>query len=216
MTRFRFVDQEPALSSVNLLCRLLKVSRSGYYAWRQRPASARRLVDEVLTEQIRSFHAASRCTYGAPDPRRPPRCRRPCRPQARGEDHAPAGPGGRTPAWARPTLRQPSARSAEDLRLRRDLLQPVSTAHLDRQPGAGRVREPSRRHARDGSMRSDETRGPSKRVSSTMPRRPAWCRWLPRARRPVREEADTLVTGARVAVPMSGPNDGSPRSRAGS
>lgn len=66
MTRFQFVDQERASYPVNLLCRLLKVSRSGYYAWRRRPASARRLADEVLGEQIRSFHRASRRTYGAP------------------------------------------------------------------------------------------------------------------------------------------------------
>ncbi len=66
MTRFRFVDQERAVYPVNLLCRLLEVSRSGYYAWRQRPPSARRLGDEVLAEQIRGFHAASRGTYGAP------------------------------------------------------------------------------------------------------------------------------------------------------
>jgi putative transposase len=66
VTRFRFVDQERAVYPVNLLCRLLKVSRSGYYAWRQRPPSARRLADEVLAEQIRGFHLASRGTYGAP------------------------------------------------------------------------------------------------------------------------------------------------------
>lgn len=62
MTRFRLVERERASYPVNLLCRCLKVSRSGFYAWAKRPPSA----DEVLTEQIRAFHNQSRCTYGAP------------------------------------------------------------------------------------------------------------------------------------------------------
>ncbi len=66
MSRFHFIDQERAWYPVNLLCRLLKVSRSGFYAWRGRPPSARQVADEVLTEQIRGFHKASRATYGAP------------------------------------------------------------------------------------------------------------------------------------------------------
>lgn len=66
MSRFHFIDQERASYPVNLLCRLLKVSRSGFYAWRGRPPAARQVADEVLTEQIRGFHAASRGTYGAP------------------------------------------------------------------------------------------------------------------------------------------------------
>lgn len=66
MSRFHFIDSERAHYPVNLLCRLLRVSRSGFYAWSSRPPSARAVADEVLTEQIRSFHLASRCTYGAP------------------------------------------------------------------------------------------------------------------------------------------------------
>ena len=48
------------------LCRLLGVSRSGYYAWRQRPPSARARADQELTRQIRAIHEQSRGTYGAP------------------------------------------------------------------------------------------------------------------------------------------------------
>jgi putative transposase len=66
VTRFSFVDREKAAYPVNLLCSLLKVSRSGYYAWRTRGPSARAVADEVLAEQIKGFHAASRKTYGAP------------------------------------------------------------------------------------------------------------------------------------------------------
>lgn len=49
-----------------MLCRVLGVSRSGYYAWRMRPPSARRQTDHALDEQIRAIHASSRATYGAP------------------------------------------------------------------------------------------------------------------------------------------------------
>jgi putative transposase len=66
VSRFAFVDRERACYPVNLLCSLLRVSRSGYYAWRDRPPSARAVADEVLTEQIKGFHDASRRTYGAP------------------------------------------------------------------------------------------------------------------------------------------------------
>lgn len=66
MNRFVFIEREKALCPVVLLCRLLRVSRSGFYAWHRRPTSARGLADEVLTEQIRAFHAASRATYGSP------------------------------------------------------------------------------------------------------------------------------------------------------
>jgi putative transposase len=49
-----------------MLCRLLGVSRSGYYAWRQRPPSARAQRDEGLGRQIRAIHEQSRGTYGTP------------------------------------------------------------------------------------------------------------------------------------------------------
>ena len=66
MSRFAFVDRERASYPVNLLCSLLKVSRSGYYAWLTRPASPQALADAVLSEQISGFYQASRRTYGSP------------------------------------------------------------------------------------------------------------------------------------------------------
>nr|WP_274522192.1 IS3 family transposase [Ectothiorhodospira mobilis] len=46
--------------------RLLAVSPSGYYAWRQRPTSTRARQDAALTERIRALHGQSRGTYGVP------------------------------------------------------------------------------------------------------------------------------------------------------
>ena len=60
MTRFAFIDREKAHHDVAALCRLLKVSRSGFYAWVSRPPSARAVADEVLTEQIRTTYDDNR------------------------------------------------------------------------------------------------------------------------------------------------------------
>jgi putative transposase len=63
---FAFVEAEKAHFPVTILCRLLGVSRSGYYAWRKRPPSARAWADQALSRQIRTVHERSRGTYGAP------------------------------------------------------------------------------------------------------------------------------------------------------
>ena len=47
------------------MCRLLQVSRSGYYAWRSRPESARDKTDRELIPLIRQIHADSKGTYGS-------------------------------------------------------------------------------------------------------------------------------------------------------
>jgi putative transposase len=66
MSRFRFVDAEKARFPVSLLCKTVGVSKSGYYAWRDRPPSKRSREDAVLTEKIREVHQRSRETYGYP------------------------------------------------------------------------------------------------------------------------------------------------------
>ena len=48
------------------LCRMLGVSKSGYYAWRARPPSKRSREDAALTEKLREVHRRSRETYGSP------------------------------------------------------------------------------------------------------------------------------------------------------
>ena len=51
---------------VRLMCRLLRVSASGYYAWRCRPESARSKSDRDLREEIRRVHEESKGVYGSP------------------------------------------------------------------------------------------------------------------------------------------------------
>ena len=48
------------------MCRVLEVSTSGYYAWRNRGPSRRAQENSVLWERIKAIHARSRGTYGSP------------------------------------------------------------------------------------------------------------------------------------------------------
>jgi putative transposase len=49
-----------------MMCRVLKVSRSGYYTWRVRPESQRAKTDREVTQAIKRLHAASKGIYGSP------------------------------------------------------------------------------------------------------------------------------------------------------
>jgi putative transposase len=60
------VNANQADVSVRTMCRVLQVSTSGYYAWRERAPSQRAIDNAVLTERIRAVHAASDATYGMP------------------------------------------------------------------------------------------------------------------------------------------------------
>jgi putative transposase len=51
---------------VRLMCRVLHVSVAGFYAYLQRPASWRAVLDDVLLAHVRLAFAASGGTYGAP------------------------------------------------------------------------------------------------------------------------------------------------------
>jgi putative transposase len=63
---YQLIDAERARLPVSQLCRVLGVSRAGYYAWKSRPPSPRAAADQELTEQILKVHQRSRGTYGAP------------------------------------------------------------------------------------------------------------------------------------------------------
>ena len=52
--------------SVKTMCRMLNVSTSGFYAWRDRGPSQRSIEDAVMTERIRKIHGDSDTTYGMP------------------------------------------------------------------------------------------------------------------------------------------------------
>ncbi len=64
--KYAAIDRHRDRYSVRMMCRVLQVSRSGYYDWRRRPDSARARRHRQLTEKIRYFHQASRETYGSP------------------------------------------------------------------------------------------------------------------------------------------------------
>ena len=64
--RFLFIRVEKANYPLTVLCRVLKVSRSGYYAFEKRSPSKRESIDRELTVQIREVHQKSRQTYGSP------------------------------------------------------------------------------------------------------------------------------------------------------
>ena len=57
---------EKAKHTIIALCRALRVSPSGYYAWRRREPSQRARADAVLAVHIRAIHKRSRRTYGSP------------------------------------------------------------------------------------------------------------------------------------------------------
>jgi putative transposase len=55
-----------AIFPVAVMARVLGVSVAGFHAWRCRPPSAHAIADTALLKQIRTVHASSRETYGAP------------------------------------------------------------------------------------------------------------------------------------------------------
>jgi putative transposase len=66
VTAYRLISAEKARTPVSMSCRLLGVSRSGYYQWAANIPSERALTDAWLTERIRAIHKAHRGVYGAP------------------------------------------------------------------------------------------------------------------------------------------------------
>lgn len=60
------MKQNRAAFSVQAMCRVLGLSSSGYYAWLDRPPSARALRDAELVDRIRTIHEENRRVYGRP------------------------------------------------------------------------------------------------------------------------------------------------------
>ncbi len=55
-----------ACFSIAAMARVLGVSKAGYHAWMRRPPSAHAVADAALLKRVRTVHATSRQTYGAP------------------------------------------------------------------------------------------------------------------------------------------------------
>jgi putative transposase len=64
--RFRFIEDHRDVFLVRVMCAVLEVSASGYYAWRERPESRRAVADRELLTEVRRVHANSRRRYGSP------------------------------------------------------------------------------------------------------------------------------------------------------
>jgi putative transposase len=64
--KFAFIRDHRAAFPVGVLCEVLGVSRSGYYAWHDRPPSPTAVRRERLVAQIRVAHAEARSVYGSP------------------------------------------------------------------------------------------------------------------------------------------------------
>ena len=64
--RFRFVAAERAQHRVSRLCKVVGVTRQGFYAWLARDASARRAQDQQLKQLILYAYERSWRTYGVP------------------------------------------------------------------------------------------------------------------------------------------------------
>jgi putative transposase len=63
---YTFIEAHKENHRVSVICRVLKVSKSGFYGWRDRAPSARSQEDALLMEKIVRIHRDSRETYGAP------------------------------------------------------------------------------------------------------------------------------------------------------
>jgi len=62
--KYAFIEKHENEYRVSSMCRVMQVSRSGYYTWRDRPARSDAAKNELLS-QIRRVHVQSRQAYGA-------------------------------------------------------------------------------------------------------------------------------------------------------
>lgn len=64
--KFSFIQENCSAWPVRVMCAVLGISVSGYYAWRSRAASKRTTANRQLLEQIQGIHADSSGAYGSP------------------------------------------------------------------------------------------------------------------------------------------------------
>lgn len=63
--RYQFIEAHREQYPVTLMCQVLEIARSGYYAWRKQPLSRRKMADLLLLMHIRDVFEQSRQTYGS-------------------------------------------------------------------------------------------------------------------------------------------------------
>jgi putative transposase len=66
VSAYKLIDAERASFPVSALCKVLKVSRSGYYDWKERSPSRRSREDAALSSKVHEIYERSRGTYGSP------------------------------------------------------------------------------------------------------------------------------------------------------
>ena len=64
--RYQFMKEHERQFRIGTMCRVLLVSRSGYYSWRDRPESERAKDNEKLLLKIKTAHKNSKKRYGSP------------------------------------------------------------------------------------------------------------------------------------------------------
>jgi putative transposase len=64
--KFQFIHDHSRRFQVRMMCRVLAISPSGYYAWLKRGESRRVREDRRLLVEIKAIHRQSRGTYGSP------------------------------------------------------------------------------------------------------------------------------------------------------
>lgn len=64
--KFAWIKDHGDQFAIEVMCQVLEVSDSGYYAWLKRPLSPRRQRRERLAGKVVEIHRQSRCVYGAP------------------------------------------------------------------------------------------------------------------------------------------------------
>ena len=62
--KYAWIRQQLAEFRVSRLCRMLEVSRSGYYEWLARPSNTQAEADRQLQEKVQHYFAQGRGTYG--------------------------------------------------------------------------------------------------------------------------------------------------------
>ena len=70
--RFLFIRAHERIFHVTTMCRVLQVSKAGFYKWRAQPLSERVKADAVLAARIRAIHRAGAGRTEAARPSRPP------------------------------------------------------------------------------------------------------------------------------------------------